>query len=151
MRPSSLKDVAALASSKPHGTRIRYMAGCRCLPCRAANSRYEVERQAARRRGEWNGIVPAVQARRHILMLGRHGLGYKHLAKLAHVSKNTVYEVRNGEKQSIRALTEKRILAIQVNGNTLAGHSFVKANRTHTMIGKLLKRASRARPSRSAP
>lgn len=29
-----------------HGTRARYVAGCRCTPCRASNTRYYHERQA---------------------------------------------------------------------------------------------------------
>ena len=58
-RPSTLRSAVELAAGKPHGTRIRYVGGCRCLPCRAANSRYESERQAARKLGDWNGLVDA--------------------------------------------------------------------------------------------
>lgn len=55
MRPPSLAPAHVLAATKQHGTRIRYMGGCRCLPCRAANSRYECERQARRNLGLANG------------------------------------------------------------------------------------------------
>lgn len=69
MRPHDLPSAAALAKDKPHGTRLRYMAGCKCMLCRAANSRYETERAAARKNGDWNGLVSAIHARRHILKL----------------------------------------------------------------------------------
>jgi len=29
-----------MSSSSPHGTRARYVAGCHCLPCTAANRAY---------------------------------------------------------------------------------------------------------------
>lgn len=54
-----LKPVAELAEQRSHGDRLKYLAGCRCVPCRAANSRYEVARAAARKAGDWNGLVPA--------------------------------------------------------------------------------------------
>jgi len=51
----------------PCGTRAKYMgARCRCMLCRAANSRYETGRLAARKNGDWNGLVPADRARRHL-------------------------------------------------------------------------------------
>jgi len=34
-----------------HGQRRTYQAGCRCLPCKAANARAEANRRAAHRQG----------------------------------------------------------------------------------------------------
>jgi hypothetical protein len=59
MQPKGLRDIAVLAEKKSHGTRIKYMAGCRCLICRAANSNYECARAKARKNGQWNGLVPS--------------------------------------------------------------------------------------------
>jgi hypothetical protein len=42
VRPADLPDF----SSRPHGTRSRYVAGCRCDACRAANARAYHERRA---------------------------------------------------------------------------------------------------------
>lgn len=53
--PSGLAHIVVLAASKPHGVRLRYMAGCRCLKCRMANSNYETMRARARKAGDWNG------------------------------------------------------------------------------------------------
>lgn len=111
MRPSTLPPVSSFANH-PHGTRVRYMAGCKCMFCRAANSRYEVSRAAARRRGEHGYIIEAGRARRHIRKLGRQGVGYKSVAAAADVGKTIVFQIRNGTRQRIRATTERRILAV---------------------------------------
>lgn len=93
MQPTHLRDVAELAAPKPHGTRLKYMAGCRCLPYRAANSRYECERAKARRSGDWNGLVPADPARRHILRLSKQGVGRR--AQIRKRTLNRILEVTN--------------------------------------------------------
>lgn len=68
-----LRPIEELAADKPHGTRLRYIAGCKCTPCRRANSDYERQRRAARAAGDWNGLVPADRARteRKILAVTR--------------------------------------------------------------------------------
>ena len=71
MNLDSLRSAADLSATKPHGTRLKYMGGCKCMLCRAANSRYETERAVARKNGDWNGIVDARAARRHILKLSK--------------------------------------------------------------------------------
>ena len=50
-------------AEQPHGTRSRYVSGCKCVPCRAANSRYQSGRFYAIRDGDWNGFVNAATAR----------------------------------------------------------------------------------------
>jgi hypothetical protein len=64
------------AAQSPHGTRARYVAAwCRCLLCRAANSRYNCDRDVAKRAGDYRGLVSAQEARDHILALGKKGSG----------------------------------------------------------------------------
>ena len=79
MTPDAQERIAAIrrtAAQSPHGTRARYIAArCRCLLCRAAASRYECERDAARRAGDYRGLVSAQEARDHILALGKKGSG----------------------------------------------------------------------------
>ena len=96
----------------PHGKRSRYNAGCRCLQCRAANSRYEVERSARRRSGEWNGVVPAERARLHIEELSDRGVGFKSVAAAAGVATSIVGAIKYGQRRQIRAETERRLLAV---------------------------------------
>jgi hypothetical protein len=84
-RPATLAPAAVLAVGKPHGTRIKYLGGCRCLLCRAANSRYECDRARLRRLGLANGIVDAAPARAHLFKLSNvgiyHWMSPKHLQR----------------------------------------------------------------------
>lgn len=123
-------------STREHGTRLRYIGGCRCLPCRAANSRYECERAAARRRGESERIVDAGPARRHLFALGRRGVGYKAVAGASGVAASSLARIRSGEKTRLRAGTERRVLA--VGAWARADASTVPAARTWRLVGGLL-------------
>lgn len=49
-RPSDLPSAEQLAAYKPHGHKMRYMAGCRCWRCRAGNAAYEHRLDENRRR-----------------------------------------------------------------------------------------------------
>jgi len=73
--------IKAASARQPHGTRARYAGGCRCLPCRAANSRYECARFRARREGDSRGIVDAAKARQHIDELSALGVGRRTIAE----------------------------------------------------------------------
>lgn len=112
MTERAISEVVAASRVKEHGSRARYMVGCRCLPCRAANSRYECERARARKSGDWNGMVDAARARRRILRLGEQGLGYKTVADAAGVAASVVHKIRSGDRKRIRARTERRLLAV---------------------------------------
>jgi hypothetical protein len=114
-RPKDLPSIEILASKKPHGDRVRYMGGCRCVPCRAANSRYECRRAELRRCGLANGIVSARRTRQRLITLGRQGIGYKTVARAAGVSRTVVAKIRFGQRTQIRAMTEKRILDLGAN------------------------------------
>lgn len=124
-------------AERPHGTRLRYMGGCRCVPCRAANSRYETERAAARKRGEWAGVVPAAPARAHLLKLSRLGIGYKSVAAAAGVALSVAAKIRSGERVQVRATTLRRILAVDAGAR--ADASTVPAGPTWRRIGQLLE------------
>jgi len=109
---NGLRPVEVLGTNKPHGNRLKYMAGCRCLPCKAANSRYETERAAARRRGEWNGLIDAGPVRKHLTDLSQRGIGRDTIADLTGLAVTTIDLLRTGKRQQIRAMNAKRILAI---------------------------------------
>jgi hypothetical protein len=131
-----LKPVEMLARDKPHGTRLKYLGGCGCLPCRAANSRYECGRALARRHGDWNGIVSAARARRHLVSLAKAGLGYKRVGEIARIGSTPILSVRAGRKRRIRARTERKIVA--VSRAHRAGAAIVPAARTWRQIAWLL-------------
>ena len=109
---NGLKPVAELAMDKPHGSRIKYMSGCRCVRCRAANSNYQAERAAAHRRGEWNGCVPADTAREHLQMLSRHGIGRRSVADITGIAESSLQLISQGKRKNLRAMNEKKILSV---------------------------------------
>lgn len=127
----------ARLAERPHGTRLRYLGGCRCVPCRAANSRYQTERSALRRAGEWNGIVDAAPAAANIFLLSRQGVGYKSVADAAGVSRSIVAKIRSGERKHIRAATARRILAVTADAR--ADASTVPAGPTWRRVRLLLE------------
>ena len=107
-----MRSAAELAEGRPCGTRIRYYAGCRCVECRAANTAYERERAAARKRGEHNRLVPAGRARDHLLRLSKLGVGRKTAADAAKVANSIVSMIIDGQRLQVREKTERRILAV---------------------------------------
>ncbi len=134
MRPPDLPPPSRWAT-RPHGTRLRYIAGCRCMLCRAANSRYETGRLRARAKGLGNGLVDAAPARVHIRALGRAGMGYKTVARAAHVGATTVSEVRMGRQTQMRAQARARILAVR---SQLAAGALVPAGPTWRRLDRLI-------------
>lgn len=133
--PKGMKPAHILAQNKPHATRIKYLGGCRCLPCRAANSNYSVERDRRKRLGIGNPLVPADRARRHIEKMSRLGVGYKTLAKSAGVACSITAKIRNGQRKQIRKETEQRILDAKPQP---VGKAIIDARPTWRLINRLL-------------
>ena len=140
-RPATLRSAKELALGKPCGIRIKYMGGCRCLPCRAANSRYETERLAMRKMGLTNRIVSADEARVHLARLSRRGVGYKTAADVAGVARSVVAKITSGERVRIREETERSILA--VTPDAARGRALVNARPTWRRIDWLLEHGAR--------
>lgn len=131
-----LKPASVLALAHPHGTRIKYVGGCRCADCRAANSRYECERSRLRKHGDSNGIVSAATARAHILSLRAQGVGRRSIGAASDVSNAVLTDIIAQRKTQIRACTERKILAVT---RDMAGdHALVAAAPTHRLIRELL-------------
>jgi len=136
MRPSSLPATQTLAANKPHGNRVKYMGGCRCLPCRAANSNYEAERQQARKRGEWNGLVDATAARLHICRLSHRGVGRRAIAAATDLPESSIFKIKCGKRTRIRRSTEEKLLA--VTSDAVSDAALVPATPTWAQIDQLL-------------
>lgn len=131
-----LKSIAVLGAMRDHGDRLRYMSGCRCDDCRRANSAYECARQAARKAGDWNGIVPATKARAHLLQLSGQGVGRRAVQAVTDVSSSILLDIRTGNKTHIRARTERKILA--VTADLASEGALVPATATWKLIRTLL-------------
>jgi hypothetical protein len=132
-----LRPVGELARQREHGDRLRYMAGCRCDKCRAANSAYESMRQRARKAGDWNGIVPASAARAHMLKLSRRGVGRRAVAAATDISDTVLSDIRSGRKKQIRARTERLILG--VTPACVSDRAIVNGARTRQRVANLIE------------
>jgi hypothetical protein len=132
-----LRPIAELGGARPHGERLRYLAGCHCFQCRRANSDYERMRQAARLAGDWNGIVDAAAARAHIMKLSRAGVGRHVVADVTDIAHSMIHEIRNGQRRRIRARTERKILA--VTPAQRADGAKVPAHHAWVLIRQLLR------------
>lgn len=68
-----------------HGTRSRYQAGCRCVPCRAAEAIYRAKLRKRKVKGlpPVGRVVSAIEARRRVRQLLREGYTRARLAEMA--------------------------------------------------------------------
>lgn len=131
-----LRPAAELAAARPHGDRLRYIAGCRCQECRRANTAYERARALARKAGDWNGIVCADRARAHLKALSAAGVGQHQISDASGVARTTLQLVAAGRRPKLRARTERLILA--VTAQAAADGSLVDAGPTWALLDELL-------------
>jgi hypothetical protein len=119
------------------GTRSKYIRGCKCDQCKAANCRYNLDREQARKRGDLRDLVDATAARKHILKLSKLGIGWKTVADTARLTRSTVRRIKNGAALHIRKHNEKRILDVD---QTAAGDAtLVSAKATWKLLNELLE------------
>ena len=133
-----LTTLRANCATNRHGTRSRYIAGCKCLLCRAANSRYSSERERLRKAGDTRDIVPALAARAHILRLAKKGIGYKQVSAAASVAISIMAQIRNGKRLRIRQSTERAILAVDESARGDA--ALIPAGPTWRKLNDLIER-----------
>ncbi len=136
MPPRTPPNITKLAENKPHGTRVKYKAGCRCLACRAANARYEAARNRASSTGNWNGLVSAEAARKHILKLSKQGVGRRAIAAASDIAEKVIFRIRSGRQSKVRKSTEDRILA--VSNQALSDGALIPAHGAWKQIKALL-------------
>jgi hypothetical protein len=136
MTERGLRSATELAADKPHGTRIRYMGGCKCDECRAANTNYEKERAIARKNGEANGLVSTELVRKHMLKLSKKGIGYKSVGDITDLSKTVLFAIYSGNKKQCRAMTAKKILG--VTPDMAADGAYICAKKSWKKINDLL-------------
>jgi hypothetical protein len=110
-----------------HGTYAAYVLDrCHCRPCRDANSDYEALRAKQIAYGTWEPYVPAWRSRAHCRRLMDAGMGLKQVAKTSGIAhgllSKLMYGVYNSDgtfkrapSKRVRATTEARILAVQLD------------------------------------
>lgn len=144
-----MKPVTELARQRPHGDRLRYMAGCRCPACRGANTAYERMRARARKAGLGNPIVPADEARAHLKALSAAGVGRQTVADATNISSAIVQMIAAGTREKIRMATARKILAVtpdcKADGTRIDAaptwaliHALIKAGDTKLSIARAL-------------
>lgn len=132
-RPSDMPSIDAFA----HGTRAKYVCGCRCDACRTANRMYARKRAKTRIFHGGNPLVPAEPARLHLRRLSRDGVGRRAVERASGVPNSILLEIRTKRKAMIRRSTEKRILDIGLEA--LADHALVPADKTWKRINELIE------------
>ena len=135
--PKDFASIRVRFAEQPHGTRHRYLGGCRCLRCRAANSRHSSERAAAQRAGDWRGFVPATLVLDHIKTLSKGGVGTKAIAAAAGLARSTMQKIVGGKQQKIRKHHADRVLA--VDRAAIADGTLVPAAQTWNLLNELLE------------
>jgi len=101
-----------------HGTRARYIAGCKCAPCKAANTRYA---KLAKYRSDQgiSTLLDAAPVKRHLRRLRAAGVGKRTIAARAGVSQTVVDRLLglNSDRPAKRVRPDiaAKILAVTVN------------------------------------
>lgn len=140
-RPPDLATAAVLCerNKHKHGTKMRYLAGCRCWRCRRGNRDYERKLQRDRKLFGPNDLVSSARVLAHLRYLHTFGLGHKTVAKIAKVSKTSLSEIIWSGRQHVRRRSEARILAVQPSLDTLPRNVNVPAAETKERIEQLVK------------
>lgn len=102
-----------------HGTRTRYVGGCRCEPCTEENRVYARELDRHHRRVAYGieqprpeRVIDATEARDHLRWLASVGVGSRVVARRAGLTRTTVREIATGERSKCLPETTEKILAV---------------------------------------
>lgn len=100
-----------------HGIRTTYVAGCRCDPCRQANTDYGRTWDRRRRRQSYGietiepRFADTTEAREHLLWLSANGVGRRTIANATGLSSTTIGEIFRGRQHATQR-TVDLILAV---------------------------------------
>lgn len=121
-----------------HGTRSRYVRGCRCEPCTIANRDYARARYLEKAQGRGNPLVSTARARRHLRKLQRGGIGTRTVSDVTGCSRSIVCGIRDGSREQCRRTTEARILDMAVQA--WSDGQLIDAGPTWRLLDELLER-----------
>jgi len=122
-----------------HGTRARYVRGCRCDSCRAANTAYYHTMMKKRIWHGGNPLVDAGPARTHLLKLSKLGIGRRWVHAQCGVADSTLQKISGGTQTQCRKETSEAILAVPTKREPLDGDR-IDAAPTWRLLRDLLKR-----------
>jgi hypothetical protein len=140
MRPSDLPSPKELGKRKPHGHKLRYLAGCRCWRCRRGNGLYQRKLAENARRFGPNDLVPVDRVRAFLLEMQKQGIGYKTIAKQVGIGKTGLGVLiwpGKETKNFIRRRTEAKVLAYVPTLDSLPKSNCIPAAETMGQIHQL--------------
>jgi len=120
-----------------HGSRSRYTGGCRCAPCRAANTAYTRARARAKVYGRTNRLLPVARVVRHLQALQRAGVGLPAIGAAAGVNDRTLAKILRGRRLHVREDTAKKILAVTDDAGS--DRALVDAAPTWRLLNELIE------------
>ena len=123
-------------ASGPHGTRGRYVLGCRCDDCRRANTAYARSRTKRKIFHGADPLVPVEQVESHIAALRAQGIGIPTIADAAKVPRNTLWGILGGKRQFILSSSAARILTCDMS--IAADNTRIPAGPTWRILDQLL-------------
>lgn len=101
-----------------HGTRSKYVAGCRCEPCTVASREYNREWQRHQRRVAYGieeareAFVDATEAREHLRWLRSQGVGMRAVCDATGLSRSALQKIVTGKRTRITPRLADKILAV---------------------------------------
>lgn len=126
-----------------HGTRSRYVHGCRCDSCRLANRLYarEINRHHARvsyglEEPRESILIDATETRDHLAWLRTQGVGRRTISKVSGVGQTTIQEIISGRRREIHPRTADRLLA--VNRTAQPPKTLIPAEPTVALLDDLI-------------
>lgn len=138
-----------------HGTRARYMRGCRCTDCFDANGRYcKAYRTAAHRSGGPKRLDPTPVVMR-IRFWEQRGYSHSQLASAAGLARRVIDAHAKGELKTINPDSARRILAVRLDDSIIPKYLPVDATgtmrrlRSMSVVGHPLKDIAAATNHRS--
>jgi hypothetical protein len=113
-RPRQTPTCGERSAQPAHGTRPRFLGGCRCVACRAANARFRQRRRLVWRAGGGDKLV-SERSREHLRRLSSAGVGSIAVAQASTLGESTVKDIRTGKRPLVRESTETLILSVETN------------------------------------
>ena len=114
-----------------HASHGRYVGGCRCDACRAANAAYERGRVRRRAYGRLDR-VDAEPVREHVRYLMRRGYSQKEICRVARIPRTSLRALMSAHHRTGRPVERMsrenaaRILAIDGDRRSLGRHQLVQ-------------------------
>jgi transcriptional regulator with XRE-family HTH domain len=100
-----------------HGTRTRYVAGCRCEPCTVANRVYARQRDRHLARVRYGieapreALIDALEAREHLRWLQLQGVGLRAVSDRTGIARSSLQPIANGSQRRVTPAIAQKILA----------------------------------------